>query len=159
MTLTLARNKSRRSSENEQRWKAAKEESLMPTMAPAARDAASKPIFAVLRRTDYKIESDEPLSIVHIQCARSPLKDWIRVFLNSGSITLHSLSFFFYGFPDIHHYQIIPFCIQFAHSPLHRWIWVVLPKARRVSEKHSDAQKVSRKDTTTRQLARSPLKL
>ena len=53
----------------------ASEGSLMPTMAPAARDAASKPIFAVLRRTDYKIESDEPLSIVHIQCARSPLKE------------------------------------------------------------------------------------
>ena len=43
----------------------------MPTMAPAARDAASKPIFAVLRRTDYKIESDEPLSIAHMHCALS----------------------------------------------------------------------------------------
>ena len=121
--------------------------------------AVTWPIFAVLRRTDYKIESDEPLSIAHMHCAHSPLKEWIWVFLDSGSITFDSFSSFFHDFPYIHHYQINPFCIQFAHSQLNWWIWVVLPKARRVSEKHNDAQKVSRKDTTTRQLARSPLKL
>ena len=121
--------------------------------------AVTWPIFAVLRRTEYKIESDEPLSIAHMHCAHSPLNESICLLFDSGSITFHSFSFFFHDFPYIHHYQINPFCIQVAHSPLNRWIWVVLPKAKRVSEKHSDDQKVSQKDTRTTQLARLPLKL